>query len=338
MNNKIIVRTDIINPHTYLDVEMMYKDLIETIYACGGYALFQQIYKYYGGKSKGYREIKRMEELLLVGTEQFNNNKYVYLKIIALRYLKYRDQEVLDGELTVNRLSKNPSFRPLMNSIYSFEYLLEKGELINADISLKTLNLFLDEVTRTFESNRLQNIHLANVLKDNYKEQLRIKLKILGDRNAIYLKEFIKRDTLDNSILKFVWYDFDQDVGENTVLRALTLISKFLNFIGTKNQLNCCKFLLEIVTISKKREQILQELSNRALRSIEKRNKHYLSSLIKSKENKVISNIEGITYSVLPDIEGYIKIAVRGDNEFNFADIDTVERIEKLKEVIKKNS
>ena len=77
LSYKINVRTDIIEPHTYLELELNYKQLIETIYNCGGYALFQQIYKWYGGKSKGFREIKKLEELLLVGSEQLNNNKYI---------------------------------------------------------------------------------------------------------------------------------------------------------------------------------------------------------------------------------------------------------------------
>lgn len=337
MDNKILVRTDIINPHTYLDIELSYKDLIETIFMCGGYALFQQIYKYYGGKSKGYREIKKMEDILLVGSEQLNNNKYVYLKSTALKYLKYKDIEQLEEELTVNRLAKNPSFRPLMNSIYSFEYLLEANELINTNTSLKKLDIFLEDVVKIFESNRLQNIHLANVSKEEYRNKLNTKLKILGDRNGIYLKDYVRANNLNDSKLLFVWYDFDQDIGENPILRVLTLISKFLNFVGTKNKLNCCKFSLEVVTISQERKEILEKLTKRALKSIKKKNKYYLNNQIKTKENKVISNIEAITYKVFPDIEGYIKISVRGDNEFNFVDIDTVERIEQLKEIIKKS-
>jgi len=337
MNNKIIIRTDIINPHTYLDIELRYKDLIEIIFTCGGYALFQQIYKYYGGKSKGYREIKKMEDILLVGSEQLNNNKYIYLKSTSLKYLKYKDIEKLEEELIVNRLAKNPSFRPLMNSVYSFEYLLEANELINTDVSIRNLNGFLDDVVRVFEQNRLQNIHLANVAKSEYREQLITKIKILGDRNGIYLKDYKKGSSLNHSNLGFVWYDFDQDIGENPVLRVLTLISKFLNFVGTKNNLNCCKFSLEIVTVSEERKVIINELSSRALKSIQKKNKYYLNNQIKTKENKVISDIEKVTYKAFSDIEGYIRMSVRGDNEFNFVDIETVERIEKLKSIIKGN-
>lgn len=337
MDNKIVVRTDIINPHTYLDLELDYKDLIETINLCGGYSLYYQIYKYYGGKSKGYREIKKMEDILLIGTEQLNNNYYLYLKSTALKYLKYKNKELFEDDLPVNRLNKNPSYRPLMNSIYSFEYLLERHELISTDLSIEKLDVFLNDVIKVFEENRLQNIHLGNVAKEDYREQLNVKLKILGDRNSIYLKEYIKGNSLRDSTLYFVWYDFDQEIQENPVFRVLTLISKFLNFIGTKNQLNCCQFTLEIVTISQERKVILEKLTKRALERVDKKNNYYLNNSIKTKTNKVISHIKEVNYDVLPDIEKYIKVSVRGDNEFKFVDIQTVERIEKLKEVIRKS-
>lgn len=335
MDNKIVVRTDIIDPHTYLDIELEYKDLIEVIFKCGGYALFQQIYKYYGNKSKGYREIRKMEDLIIVGSEQLNNNKYIYLKITALRYLKYRDCENID-EMIVNRLLPNPSFRPLMNSIYSFEYLLEVNELINTDVSIAKLTLFLEDVVNIFEKNRLQNIHLGKVVKDDYKEQLKMKLKILGDRNSIYLKDYTKENTLDNSILKFVWYDFDNDIAENPIMRVLALISRFLNNIGTKNMLNCCKFSLEIVTISEEKKSILKKLTKRALKNIDKTNKRHINNGVNINKNKVISNIFNISYRVLPDIHNYIKVSVKVDSELGFADIDTVERIENLKSISKR--
>ncbi|WP_130808270.1 hypothetical protein [Senegalia massiliensis] len=337
MDNKIVVRTDIINPHTYLDLELDYKDLIETIFLCGGYALYYQLYKYYGEKSKGYREIKKMEDILLIGSEQLNNNYYIYLKSTSLKYLKYRKIETIETDLTVNRLNKNPSYRPLMNSIYSFEYLLERHDLINVDLSLEKLDIFLKDVIKSFELNRLQNIHLGNVAKENYREQLKVKLKILGDRSSIYLKDYIRENSLKDSTLHFVWYDFDQEIQQNPIFRVLTLISKFLNFVGTKNQLNCCEFTLEIITISEERKSILEKLTKRALERVNKKNNYYLNNSINTKSNKVISHIREVNYDVLPDIEKYIKVSVRGDNEFNFADIKTVERIEKLKEVIKKN-
>ena len=332
MSNKILVRTDIIDPHTYLDVEIYYKDLIESIFICGGYAMFQQLYKYYGNKSKGYREVKRMEDLLLVGSERLNNNNYVYLKTVALKYLKYKDQDILDDELTVSRIARNPSYRPFMNSIYSFEYLLEANKLLSPDVSCIRLNIFLDDVVDVFEQNRLQNIHLARVAKAEYREQLETKIKYLGYRSGVYLKEYKKGSRLSDSTLVFVWYDLDQDI-EKPILRVLSLISNFLNFVGTKDKLNCCMFDLEIITFSKEREQIMQDITGRTIANIRKRNKYHLKS--PSKKNRVISNIGNIYTSVFPDIEGYIKIAVRGDNEFSFVDIDTVERIEKLKEVIK---
>ena len=114
MGYKIEVRTDIIDPHTYLEIELKYEELLKKINECGGYALFQQIYKWFGNKSKGFREIKKLEELLLVGTEQLNNNKYVYLKSTALKYLKYKSYELELNELKINRLLNKPGFRPIM--------------------------------------------------------------------------------------------------------------------------------------------------------------------------------------------------------------------------------
>ena len=82
MSYKLEVRTDVIDPHTYLEAELNYKELLQAINDSGGYVLFQQIYKWFGGKSKGFREIKKLQDLLLLGSEQLNNNKYVYLKTV----------------------------------------------------------------------------------------------------------------------------------------------------------------------------------------------------------------------------------------------------------------
>lgn len=338
MSYKIEVRTDIIDPHTYLEAELNYKELLEVLNQCGGYALFQQFYKWFGNKSKGFREIKKLENLLLVGSEQLNNNKYVYLKSTALKYLKYRNYEEEVTEVKINRLLQKPGFRPIMNSVYSMEYLLSKKEYINTENSLKTFDIFIAKVREVFLKDRFSNIHLGRVIKDEYVQPLHTKLKILGDRNAIFLKNYVSEMDFKISTLEFVWFDFNQNTDENPVLRVLRLISKFLNNIGTTgrhNLLNCCNFSIEIITLSDERKGILEDLSKRALSAIEKKNNFHLSSSVKSKENHVISNVKDIKYQVFEDIEGYLKISTKGDSEFDFVDGDVVDRLEELKEHLK---
>lgn len=338
MNYKLEVRTDIIDPHTYLEAVLNYNELLEVLNKCGGYALFQQIYKWFGNKSKGFREIQKLRKLLLVGTEQFNNNKYIYLKSTALKYLKYKD---FKGEVTedkINRLLNRPGFRPIMNSVYSLEYLMVKEQYINTSNSLKIFHIFISNARDIFSKDRFSNIHLGKIIKDEYVEQLNTKLKILGDRNAIFIKNYDSAIDLKSSTLEFVWYDFNQETDENPVFRILRLISKFLNNIGTtgkNNLLNCCNFSLEIVTLSDERMEILQKLSNRAISSIDKKNNYYLSSNSKTKENQVISHVKEIRYQVFKDIESYIRISTKGDSEFNFVDNKVVGRLEELKEYLK---
>lgn len=333
--NRVIVRTDIIDPHTYLDVELKYRELLEVVQSCGGYALYQQIYKYYGGRSKGFREIKKLEDLLLAGSEQFNNNKYIYLKITALKYLKYRDCEEV-SESNINRHQLKPSFRPLMNSVYSFENYLDTKQIINTELSSQVLKRFLDKVRALLKVNRIPNIHLVKVEKDEFSNRLETKLKILGDRNGIYLTDFQEAQELQRSVLKFVWYDFDQDTEENTVQKSIRLISRLLNEVGTKGQLNCCQFSLEIITTGEQRKAILEKLTNKAKKSIESKNEYYLkNSSIKTKENPIISGLTEVKYIVYPHIEGYTKLSCKGDSEFSFADGKTVQRLEQLKDIIK---
>ncbi|MBU3114742.1 hypothetical protein [Clostridium lacusfryxellense] len=338
MGYKIEVRTDIIDPHTYLDAELNYKELLEVINKCGGYVLFQQLYKWFGNKSKGFREIKKLEDLLLFGSEQLNNNKYVYLKSTALKYIKYKDVEKEVKETKVNRLLQKPGFRPIMNSVYSFQYLLEKKESINEESSLKAFEMFVSKAREVFNKDKFTNLHLGKIVKNEYVQQLIIKLKILGDRNGIFLKNYIPEAEFSKSKLEFVWFDFDQNLGENPVLKTLQLISKFLNNVGTtgKNNLfNCCKFSLEIITISEERKKVIEQLSEMAIENIDKKNSFHLKSSIRAKAIHVISNLEEIKYVVFVEIEGYLKISTKGDNEFNFINNIVVDRLEELKNHLK---
>lgn len=338
MNYKVEVRTDIIDPHTYLEAELNYKELLEVLEKCGGYALFQQIYKWFGNKSKGFREIQKLQDLLLLGSEQLNNNKYVYLKSTALKYLKYREAPEKVTDFKINRLLNKPGFRPIMNSVYSLEYLMNKKEYINAESSLKAFDIFISKAREVFTKDRFSHIHLGKIIKDEYVQQLSTKLKILGDRNGIFLKNYVPAADFKASTLEFIWYDFNQETDENPVLRVLRLISKFLNNVGTNgknNLLNCCNFSLEIITLSEERKRILEDLSKRALAVIEKKNSFHLSSSVKAKENHVISNVKDIRYQVFKEIEGYLRISTKGDSEFDFVNETVIDRLEELKEHLK---
>jgi len=338
MNYKIEVRTDIIAPHTYLEVEMNYKELLGVLEKCGGYALFQQLYKWFGNKSRGFREIKKLEELILVGSEQLNNNKYVYLKSTALKYLKYKDSKEEVTDIKITRLLQNPGFKPIMNSVYSFEYLMSKNENINVDNSDKTFDIFISKATEVFKKDRFVNLHLGKIMKVEFVQSLKIKLKILGDRNGIFLKNFLEVEDFKSSTLEFVWFDFNQSTDENPILRVSRLISKFLNNIGTtgkNNLLNCCNFTLEIVTLSEERKGILDILIKRTLIAIEKKNNFHLNSPIKSKENHVISHLKEVKIVVFEQFEGYLKISTKGDSEFSFVEDKVIDRLENLKEHLK---
>jgi len=335
-NNRVIVRTDIIDPHVYLDIELQYKELIEVLNSCGGYALYQQIYKYYGEKTKGFREIKKLEEINLVNSEQYSNCKYVYLKYTALKYLKYRDVEVIESTY-VNQNTPKPSFRPLFNSIYSFEHYLSTKDIINTELSIKVLRQFIEKVRHVLKVNRIPNIHLVKCEKDDFLAAMESKIKILGERNGIYLVDIQDAPELQNTVLKFVWYDFNQVSEENTLLKTIRMISRFLNEFGVKNQLNCCKFSIEVFTPGEQRKQILERLAAKALKTIESRNEYHLknTSAAKSKFIQVVSGFAGVNYRVYADIEGYTRVSSRGDKEFQFAEGKTIERLEQLRQIIK---
>lgn len=338
MSYKIEVRTDIINPYTYLEVELNYRELLEVINKCGGYALYQQLYKWFGNKSKGFREIQKLQNLLLVGSEKLNNNKYIYLKSAALKYLKYREALKEVTETKINRLLIKPGFRPIMNSVYSLEYLMVSKEYISTDNSLKIFDIFISKAREVFTKERFAYLHLGKVMKDEYVQRLSIKLKILGDRNGIYLKSYEPTVDFKSSTLNFVWFDFNQETDENPVLRVSRLISKFLNNVGTtgKNNLfNCCNFSIEIVTLSEERKGILEDLSKRAMTTIEKKNNFYTNGSVKPKENHVISHLKDFKYRIFKEIKGYMRISTKGESEFNFADGSVIDRLTELKEYLK---
>jgi len=175
-------------------------------------------------------------------------------------------------------------------------------------------------------------------MKVEFVESLKIKLKILGDRNGIFLKNFLEVADFKSSTLEFVCFDFNQSTDENPVLRVSRLISKFLNNIGTtgkNNLLNCCNFTLTIATFSENRKMVLDKVIKKTLIEIEKKNNFALNSLIKSKENHVISNLKEVNIEVFAEIEGYLKISTKGDSEFSFVDNKVIDRLENLKEHIK---
>ena len=330
MKKFIIVRTDLINPHTYLEAEMNYKELLEILEQVGGYALYQQIYSYYGERSKGYREINKMQELLLVGSEKLNNNRYIYLKISALRYLKYREIEDIE-DMSVNRKPVKPGYRPLLNSIYSFENFLENKVIINTDVSTKVLDKVIEKCRQALKINRIPNIHLVKLENDKNVQDLKTAVKILGDRTGIYLTSFQEEKELSSSVLEFTCYDFDQELEENTVLRCLRLISNFIGRIATKNKTNYFNFSIEIITLSESKKEVLQGLEEEALTSFNNR------GIRQSKNNSLRkgSGIRDISYKVLPNIERYTDITNRGESEFAFIDNDTVDRLEELKDILK---
>lgn len=338
MNYKIEVRTDIINPHTYLEIKLKYNELLYVLNECGGYVLFQQLYKWFGGKTSGLREIKKLEELRLLGSEQLNNNKYVYLKNPALNYLKYKDSIEEVTNMKPNKIIQKPGFRPIMNSVYSFQYLISKNENINVNVSSETFDTFIFRAKEVFKKDRFANLHLGKIIKVEFVESLKIKLKILGERNGIFLKSFLEIADFKSSTLEFVYFDFNQSTDENPVLRASRLISKFLNNVGTtgkNNLLNCCNFNLKIATFSEDRKIVLDILIKKTLIEIEKKNKFSLNSVIKAKENHVISNLKEVNIEVLTEIEGYLKTSTKGDSEFSFVEDKVIDRLENLREHLK---
>lgn len=301
--NGVFVRTDLIDPHTYLELEMNYKDLIEKIYNCGGYCLYSQIYKFFGNKNTGYTHIKKLLDLLLVGSEQFNNNKYLNLKITSLRYLLYREREKEDEKRINNRLLQKPGHLPLFNSFYSFEMMLEKGYIVNTDMSIKYLRIYVNKIKSFLNSKeRLKYLHLVKIENDDYIKRLETTLKIMGDRNSIFLSNFKEDDELSNCILSFIVFDVGL-INENIVLKTLKHISRYLNKFGEKNLFNVCKFKLEIISTRSKKEPI-EKLIDKATRTIQNRNKDVKQ--IRHKNNPIISNVEGVTVCSLNDLEAYI--------------------------------
>lgn len=329
MENTVLVRLDVIDPHTFLEIELNYKELLQAIQNCGGYALYQQIYKFYGGKAKGFREIKKLEELRLVGSEQFSNNKYVYLKIIALKYLKF----IETGEVqeTVNRQPQKPSFRPLMNAFYAFEHYLQTKEFISTNLSDLVVDQVIDKIKTVIKTAtmRLDVMHLVGIEKETTVKQLHTRLKILGDRNGIYLTGFQAEPNLSKSVLKFVCFDFGMESMGNVVFKYLKIISKLLNALGTTNKKNVVSFSLEIFTMGEQRREKLEKDRDKALKLIEQKNEYFMKN--NGKENQVISGFTDVTFKVYPDIEGYVRVTAKGDKEFGFVDSDTVDRLQELR-------
>jgi len=252
--------------------------------------------------------------------------------------LKFRYSKDEVKETNINRIIQKAPFRPLMNSIYSFEYLMIKKEIINADNSLKNFDLFIISAREEFERDRFQNIHLGKIIKEDYTSLLKVKLKILGDRNGIFLKNYEVENNFKKSTLNFIWYDFDQSILDNPIMRVATLISKFINNIGTtgnNNLINCCNFSIEIMTISEERKKVLDKVIKRTLLSIKKKYDFYIKNSIVAKEIRVITCLREIKIQVFEQMEDYLKISAKGVSEVSFIDEKTIDRLENLKEQLK---
>ena len=177
-------------------------------------------------------------------------------------YLKYKDSIEEVTNMKPNKIIQKPGFRPIMNSVYSFQYLISKNENINVNVSSETFDTFIFRAKEVFKKDRFANLHLGKIIKVEFVESLKIKLKILGERNGIFLKSFLEIADFKSSTLEFVYFDFNQSTDENPVLRASRLISKFLNNVGTtgkNNLLNCCNFNLKIATFSEDRKIVLED-------------------------------------------------------------------------------
>lgn len=309
MEKEILIRTDIIDPHIFLDIELKYKNLIEVIYKCGGYVLYSQIYKFFNNKSKAYREIKKMENILLVGSEQFNNNKYIYLKITSQKYLNHKKNI---KKTNIARLLKNPGYKTLMNSFYSFEHYLITKKIINTELSVSNLINFIEIIKIKLNENRIKNIHLLPVEKENFTEIMITKLKIYGERNGIYLTE-IDQESLN---LLFIVFDFDE--GTNIVLKTIKKLNEFLSFFGKKNNRSIFNFRIKFITLSKERSIEINNLINLFIKRYEMENFGFKSAEILIHE----------------DIEKYLKITCKGDDENMYLTKNNFERLKYLNEII----
>lgn len=299
----VFVRIDIIDPHTYLELELNYKDLIEKIFTCGGYCLYTQIYKYYGSTSVGYNNIKRLEKMRLIGSETLNNNKYVYIKLTALKYLLYRNEEKIENKKLNDRILQSPCHVRMFNSINKFEYYLDEKKVIGINFSINTFMKYIELIRNALNTDeRLTYLYLIKIENDDFVKKLSNTLKIMGERSSIYLVGIDENTKIENIILKFVVFDIGH-IDENFAHKTLKNISAFLNKLGVKNLFNASKFDLEIVTTNEKKVAT-EKLVNIALKKIKNSNEYFNKSNSKYKNNPIISNILNVSVKGL-DLNRY---------------------------------
>lgn len=235
-----------INPYTYLDIILKYKNYLKLINCFGGYMFLTHIYKF-SSKSElqTFNDIHAMQDSRLLKIISINRNSYVLLSTTSIKYLKNKPH--------VAQLQP-PTSTQLKTSCYLADYISVPKDFFD---SAKPYTWFLEKVKNELKKLEAKSAAVdINFLHNNRKMVKTIKNEEVKSEkyNDLFSKLKTSRiyfDTYENGIVTLLILDFDRSKSwiYNSLVEKIEPIFRKLSIYNSYN--------IKILTINKNREERL---------------------------------------------------------------------------------
>lgn len=256
-NEDIVIPSELgIDPYIYLDIKFKFEFYIKLIDLFGGYMFSEHIYKFSKkSKRQTFRDIHLMEESLLLKIILLNNNSYVVLTKISLRYLRNRAK--------VSQLAL-PTSTQLKTSCYLAQYLKNPEEFFNSSKPYSDfLNRYKNEIENYKRNDGSADISFLNNFREKVKivKEEEIKSKEKKDVFSNLSSSKIFFNSIENEVVDLILLDFDRTKPwiYKTLIQKIEPIFKTMGIYKAYN--------VKILTSSHGREKRLKKDMNNMQRS-----------------------------------------------------------------------
>ena len=235
-----------INPYTYLDIILKYKDYLKLISCFGGYMFLNHIYKF-SPKSQiqTFNDVHAMQESKLLKIISVNKNSYVLLTNTSIRYLKNKPN--------VAHLQP-PTSTQLKTSCYLADYINVPEEFYN---SSKPYVWFLEKYKQEIKNFKTESAAVDKKFLDTNRAIVKvikneeIKSTEFNDLFSKLKTSKIYFDTYENGVVTLLILDFDRSKSwiYNCLFEKIEPIFRKLSIYNSYN--------VKILTTNKNREERL---------------------------------------------------------------------------------
>lgn len=247
-----------INPYTYLDIILKYKNYLKLINCFDGYIFINHIYKF-SSKSKIqiFRDLHAMQESKLLKIISVNKNSYVLLTNTSIRYLKNKP---------TSEFLQPPTSTQLKTSCYLSEYINIPEDFYN---SSKPYVWFLEKYKKELNNLETKNASVDKNFLNNNRELVK---PIVNEKNkSVEFNDLFSKlksskiyfDTYENGVVTLLILDFDRSRSwiYNSLLEKVEPIFRKLSIYISYN--------IKILTLNEyRKERLIKDKSTMSCKGL----------------------------------------------------------------------